>query len=42
MSVSTKEFEKLMQTVAQGWNEGNARKAADCFHENAVYVEPPE
>jgi len=30
-----------MQTVANGWNEGNARKAADCFSENAIYVEPP-
>ena len=31
-----------MQTIADGWNEGNARKAADCFCEDAVYVEPPE
>lgn len=31
-----------MQTVANGWNEGNARKAADCFREDAIYVEPPE
>ena len=39
----TKEqFEKLMQTVADGWNEGNARKAADCFAEDAVYLDPPD
>lgn len=36
------EFKDLMQTVADGWNEGNARKAADCFSEDAVYVEPPD
>lgn len=31
-----------MQTVAAGWNEGNARKAADCFSEDAIYIEPPD
>jgi ketosteroid isomerase-like protein len=35
-------FERLMQTVAAGWNEGNARKAADCFTEDAIYTEPPD
>jgi hypothetical protein len=38
----TLEFEMLMQTVAEGWNEGNARKAADCFAEDAVYLDPPD
>jgi hypothetical protein len=41
-NVLTSDFERLMQTVAEGWKEGNAHKAADCFHEDAVYVEPPE
>ena len=36
------EFERLMQTIADGWNEGNPRKAADCFSMDAIYVEPPE
>lgn len=36
------EFEELMQTIADGWNKGDARKAADCFGEYAVYVEPPD
>jgi hypothetical protein len=36
------DFEKLLRTVAEGWIEGNARKAADCFTEDAVYVEPPD
>ena len=42
MKLSTNEFNQLMQTVADGWNEGNARKATDCFSEDAIYVEPPE
>ncbi len=31
-----------MQTIADGWNEGDARKATDCFSGDAIYVEPPE
>ena len=31
-----------MQTIANGWNEGNAQKAADCFSEDAIDVEPPD
>ena len=31
-----------MRTVSDGWNEGNARKAADCFANDAVYIEPPD
>ncbi|HXQ37549.1 MAG TPA: nuclear transport factor 2 family protein, partial [Anaerolineales bacterium] len=31
-----------MQTISDGWNEGNARKAADCFTEDALYIEPPD
>jgi len=42
MNLTTSEFNHLMQTIADGWNEGNARTAADCFSENAIYVEPPE
>lgn len=36
------EFKKLMDTIAEGWNEGNARKSADCFSEDAIYIEPPD
>ena len=39
--IATAEFEYLMRTLAEGWNEGNAQKAADCFTENAIYSEPP-
>lgn len=42
ISASPEEFERLMRTVAAGWNEGNARKAANCFTEDAVYMEPPD
>ena len=41
-NITTAAFENLMQTVAQGWNTGNARQAADCFSEDAIYVEPPD
>ena len=42
MKISTDEFDQLMQTIADSWNEGNARKAAHCFSEDAIYVEPPD
>jgi len=51
MKISTDEFNQLMQTIADGWIEGNARTAAlaggaraaaGCFREDAIYVEPPE
>ena len=42
VKITTSDFEQLMQTVANGWKEGNARKAADCFSEDAVYLEPPD
>lgn len=42
MKLKFEEFEQLMQTVADGWNEGDAHKAAGCFSEDAVYVEPPD
>lgn len=39
--ITTGEFQALMRTVSDGWNQGDARKAADCFAEDAVYSEPP-
>jgi hypothetical protein len=35
------DFRALMMQVADGWNEGNAAKAAESFADDAVYVEPP-
>ena len=40
--ITSDEFRALLGTVAAGWNEGNARKAADCFTEDALYLEPPD
>jgi ketosteroid isomerase-like protein len=42
MNMTMSDFTRLMQTIADGWNEGDAYKAADCFCEDAVYVEPPD
>jgi len=36
------EFCRLMETVARGWNTNNARLAADCFAEGALYSAPPD
>jgi ketosteroid isomerase-like protein len=35
-------FERLMQLLADSWNKGDARQAADCFAEDAIYSEPPD
>jgi hypothetical protein len=36
------EFIRLLRRLADGWNMGNARQAADCFTEDALYMEPPD
>ncbi|NNE58931.1 MAG: nuclear transport factor 2 family protein [Hellea sp.] len=36
------EFETLLQQLAQGWNDNDARKASLVFSENAVYSEPSD
>ena len=40
--ITANQFGRLMQTVADGWNEGDAKKAADCYTEDAIYTEPPD
>ncbi|MDQ2824025.1 MAG: nuclear transport factor 2 family protein [Verrucomicrobiota bacterium] len=40
--IDTAQFGILMRSLAEGWNQGNARRAADCFTENAIYSEPPD
>lgn len=40
--MTTEEFAKLLRTIAEAWNEGNARKAADCYTEDVIYTEPPD
>ena len=39
---SSEEFEGVMNALARAWNAGDARRAADCFTELAVYTEPPD
>lgn len=40
--MSDGEFIEIAQSIAKGWNEGNASFAAQFFAENAVYEEPPK
>jgi ketosteroid isomerase-like protein len=40
--IGAAEFRALVQRLADGWSSGNARQAADCFTEDAVYSEPPD
>jgi len=40
--ITSKRFERLMQLLADSWNKGDARKAADYFSEDAIYSEPPD
>lgn len=40
--LDSQQFRALMETLAQGWNKGDAKKAAECFTADAVYVEPPD
>ena len=39
--LTVSEFEAVMRQVAEGWNENDARKAAECFTEDAIYSAPP-
>lgn len=40
--MSQEEFTQLMQSVADGWNEGSPAKSINCFTDDAVYIEPPD
>jgi ketosteroid isomerase-like protein len=42
ITLTAQEFERLMMTISDCWNKGDAREAADCFSEDAIYVEPPD
>src|SRR5688572_17426469 len=35
-----KGFEKLIRQVADGWNEGDAKKAVACFSSDAIFSSP--
>lgn len=34
-------FQKLIGTLTDSWNSNNARAAADCFAEDAIFSSPP-
>lgn len=40
--ITQSEFAQLLQRLADGWNNGDAQQAANCFTENALYLEPPD
>ncbi len=40
-ALDVKGFQSVMETVADGWNRGDAKSAASCFAENAIYSGPP-
>ena len=40
--LSRLEFTELLQRLAEGWNQGKAQQAADCFTQDALYTEPPD
>jgi hypothetical protein len=40
--ITGQQFSTLLNQVSRGWNEGNARMAADVFATDAVYEEPPK
>ena len=40
--ISKMEFQQLVNKVADGWNEGDAEKAASAFSKDAIYVETPD
>jgi hypothetical protein len=39
--IKASEFRALLETVSRGWNTNDARMAADCFTEEALYSSPP-
>lgn len=41
-NITAAQIKNLMRTVATGWNDWDAKKAADCYTEDALYTEPPD
>ena len=40
--ITQHEFIQLLNTFSKGWNNNDARMAAECFTEDAIYIEPPD
>ena len=41
-NLTRQEFVSLLERLAEGWNQGNAQQAADCFTHDALYTQPPD
>lgn len=41
-NLTRSEFIELLQRLADGWNNGNAKQASECFTPDALYTEPPD
>jgi hypothetical protein len=39
--ITAEQFTRLLATVAHGWEANDPDMAADCFTEDAIYIEPP-
>jgi ketosteroid isomerase-like protein len=39
---SVREFQAILRNLAEAWNNGESRRAAECFTEDAIYTEPPD
>lgn len=42
LHITKSEFTQLLQRLADGWNQGDAKQASECFTEDALYTEPPD
>jgi ketosteroid isomerase-like protein len=40
--LTSNEFRELMEKLEAAWNSNDAKTAADCFSEDAVYSAPPD
>ena len=40
--IDDRQFQSLMQDVADGWSTQNTELALRSFHENVIYMEPPD
>ena len=41
-NLSSSEFNDLMEQLAKGWSTQDTDLALDCFHPQAIYMEPPD
>lgn len=40
-SISAERFVVVLKEISDGWQQGNAKRAADVFADDAIYEEPP-